>query len=157
MRASDQLTIGQVAQRAGSTPSALRHYEVEGLISSSRDGRGRRVFSRAVLRRLAFVRAAQTVGLSLAEIRQALDALPSNRTPTTTDWQRLADQWTRRLDDQIEALRSLKAGLTSCIGCGCLSLTTCALANPRDVSAAAGSGARFLPALLRPPHDPATG
>lgn len=152
LRAQDHLTIGQVAERAGIATSALRHYEAERLLEAGRDGAGRRVYSRAVLRRLAFIRAAQTVGLTLADIRQILVSLPGNRTPTDAHWRRLASQWDHLIDERVDALLALKAGLTSCIGCGCLSLRTCALTNPRDVSAAAGPGARYLPAALRPPQ-----
>ena len=143
------LTIGQVAARAGFAPSALRYYEEQGLIASTRTAGGARRYGRAVLRRLAFVRAAQNVGLSLAEIRAALATLPDGRPPTARDWARLSAGWRTRLDEQIAALVQLRDGLDSCIGCGCLSLGTCALSNPGDVAASAGSGARWLSPLLR--------
>lgn len=152
VRTQDVLRIGQIAERAGLAVSALRHYEAEGLLVADRDHSDRRVYSRAVLRRLAFIRAGQTVGLTLAEIRQALSGLPGNMIPNEKHWQEVAGRWEQRIDERIEALLALKAGLTSCIGCGCLSLRTCALANPQDVSGAGGPGARYLPAALRAPQ-----
>ena len=145
----DELTIGQVAARAGVAPSALRYYEAQGLVTASRTPGGARRYPRSVLRRLAFVRAAQNVGLSLGEIRDALATLPEGRPPTTRDWARLSRAWRDRLDEQIAALERLRDGLTSCIGCGCLSLTRCRLYNPSDVAAAEGAGARLLPPVLR--------
>ncbi len=146
----DLLSIGEVARRSGVAASALRYYESLGLIASTRAAGGRRYYHRSVLRRIAFVRAAQNVGLSLHEVRAALATLPQERTPTKADWARLSRQWRRRLDEQIEALQALRDGLTGCIGCGCLSLRTCALYNPDDRYAAAGPGARRLPGALRP-------
>src|SRR3954466_15829370 len=143
------LTIGQVAARAGVATSALRWYESQGLIEATRTGGGARRYQRSVLRRLAFVRAAQNVGLSLAEIRAALATLPEGRTPTAGDWARLSAGWRARLDEQIAALTQLRDGLSSCIGCGCLSLDRCALSNPGDVAARDGAGARWLSPLLR--------
>ena len=145
----EQLTIGQVSARSGVAPSALRYYEEQGLISSTRTSGGARRYARTVLRRLAFVRAAQNVGLSLTEIRAALDTLPGERPPTAADWARLSAAWRDRLDAQIAALVQLRDGLDSCIGCGCLSLDRCALQNPGDVAAGEGSGARWLSPLLR--------
>ena len=146
------LTIGQVSARSGIAPSALRYYEQQGLVSATRTSGGARRYPRSVLRRLAFVRAAQNVGLSLAEIRNALATLPDDRPPTARDWARLSRGWRDRLDEQIAALTQLRDGLTSCIGCGCLSLGRCALSNPGDVAAGAGAGARWLaPALRRVP------
>ena len=148
----DLLTIGAVARRSGVAPSALRYYESRGLLGTTRTSGGHRLFHRSVLRRLAFVRAAQNVGLSLEEIADALAALPSSRTPTKADWARLSRAWRSRLDEQIAALEKLRDGLTSCIGCGCLSLRRCALSNPDDELGAAGAGARYLsPVLRRPP------
>lgn len=146
------LAIGEVARRSGLAASALRHYEAEGLLQPARDETGRRVYPRAVLRRVAFIRAAQAVGLSLAEIREAFERLPSSRTPTKADWAAVARAWAweDRLEAQIAALTALKTGLTSCIGCGCLSLRTCRLTNPEDVSESYGAGAQYLPSLLRP-------
>ncbi len=150
MSANELLGIGEIARRSGIAASALRYYESVGLISSVRSAGGRRMYQRQTLRRLAFVRAAQNVGLRLDEIVVALATLPAGRTPTKADWATLSRVWRERLDEQIEALTALREGLTSCIGCGCLSLRRCALSNPRDVAAAQGPGARYLPpALLR--------
>lgn len=148
----DALSIGEVAARSGLAPSALRFYEQEGLITASRTAGGARRYPRSVLRRLAVVRAARNVGLSLPEIRAALATLPEGRPPTTGDWARLSSDWRSRLDEQIAALEQLRDGLTSCIGCGCLSLDRCALSNPGDVAGTAGAGARWLrPELRRAP------
>ena len=145
------LLIGEVAKRSGFASSAVRYYESEGLITSTRAPEGQRRFPRSVLRRLAFIRAARNVGLSLAEIGEALSTLPESRTPTKADWARLTRTWRHRLDEQIRALEQLRDGLTSCIGCGCLSLRRCALSNPGDAMAETGPGARYLsPALRRP-------
>src|SRR3954463_12535002 len=144
----EPLTIGQVSGRSGFAPSALRYYEEQGLIASTRTAGGARRYPRTVLRRLAFVRAAQNVGLSLAEIRAALGTLPEGRTPTARDWTRLSEGWQARLDEQIAALTQLRDGLSSCIGCGCLSLDRCALSNPGDVAGRArprGPGASPAP------------
>lgn len=149
MRAGDLLTIGEVARRAGFSTSALRFYESAGLLTGQRTPGGQRRYARTVLRRLAFVRAAQNVGLSLEEIREALGALPDGRTPTAADWARLSRAWRSRLDEQITALTALRDGLSTCIGCGCLSLRTCALANPGDTASTTGPGARYLPSALR--------
>jgi len=147
---TDLLTVSEVARRSGFAASALRFYEREGLISASRTGGGQRRYERNVLRRLAFVRAARNVGLSLDEVAAALAALPAGRTPTRADWTRLSRSWRRRLDDQIAALEKLRDGLDSCIGCGCLSLKRCAISNPADIAATAGAGAAYLPRALRP-------
>ncbi len=146
---SGLLTIGEVSQRSGVATSTLRFYEQEGIVTATRSAGGRRLFPRAVLRRLAFVRAAQSVGLSLDEVRAALATLPDSRTPTKADWERLSRTWRSRLDEQIAALEALRDGLTSCIGCGCLSLRRCALSNPGDQVGRSGPGARFLPSALR--------
>lgn len=151
MHTSDLLTVGAVAERSGFAPSALRYYERLGLIEASRTGGGQRRYPRSVLRRLAFIRAARNVGLTLDEVARALDALPGGRTPTRADWTRLSRSWRRRLDEQIEALSALRDGLDSCIGCGCLSLRRCAFSNPADMAAAGGPGAAFLPSPLRTP------
>jgi MerR family transcriptional regulator, redox-sensitive transcriptional activator SoxR len=145
----EPLAIGEVAARAGLAPSALRYYEAEGLITATRTPGGARRYPRSVLRRLAFVRAAQNVGLSLPEIRAALATLPDGRTPSARDWTRLSRGWRDRLDAQIAALEQLRDGLSGCIGCGCLSLTSCALSNPGDAAAAEGPGARRLSPQLR--------
>jgi len=138
------LTIGQVAERSGLAPSALRYYESEGLIRAQRTGGGQRRYDREVLRRLAFVRVAQRVGLTLDEVRAALSSLPSERTPNARDWARLARSWRPRLDEQIAVLVGLREQLSSCIGCGCLSLRACALYNPGDGAASLGTGPRYL-------------
>jgi MerR family redox-sensitive transcriptional activator SoxR len=151
VRADDLLTMGEVAARSGFAPSALRYYERLGLLQSTRTTGGQRRYQRSVLRRLAFVRAARNVGLSLDEIEVALARLPDGRAPNKADWARLSKDWRRRLDEQIAALVALRDGLDSCIGCGCLSLRRCSLQNPGDVAAAAGPGARYLPRLLRTP------
>jgi MerR family redox-sensitive transcriptional activator SoxR len=147
----DLLPIGDVAHRSGFATSALRYYEREGLITSTRSPGGQRRYQRGVLRRLAFLRAAQSVGLSLDEVRAALATLPDGRTPTKADWDRLSRGWRRRLDEQIAGLEALRDGLSSCIGCGCLSLRRCALSNPGDLAARGGAGAQYLPASLRRP------
>jgi MerR family redox-sensitive transcriptional activator SoxR len=141
---SSRLTIGEVAARSGASTSALRFYEAKGLLSSDRTAGGHRVYPRSTLRRVAFVRAAQRVGLSLTEIRTALDTLPSARTPTTADWTRLSQTWRSRLDRRIAELTRLRDELDQCIGCGCLSLQTCTLYNPGDRAAALGAGPRYL-------------
>ncbi|HEV7187598.1 MAG TPA: redox-sensitive transcriptional activator SoxR [Blastococcus sp.] len=143
------LAIGEVSARSGMAASALRHYEDQGLISSERTPGGARRYPRSVLRRLAVIRAARNVGLSLPEIRTALNSLPPGRPPTADDWARLSQGWRDRLDEQIAALSKLRDGLSSCIGCGCLSLDRCALSNPGDMAAREGSGARWLPPALR--------
>lgn len=135
------LTIGQLSQRSGVAPSAIRFYESRGLIHSRRTTGNQRRYETATLRRVSFVRAAQRVGLSLDEIGAALATLPDNRTPTTDDWTKLSATWRSRLDDQIERLERLRDRLDGCIGCGCLSLKTCALSNPGDILAERGPGA----------------
>ena len=145
------LTIGQVAERSGVPHTALRFYEDRGLITSVRTAGNQRRYLRSVLRRLAFIRAARHVGLSLEEVKAALATLPAGRTPTRTDWTRLSRSWRSRLDEQITALMALRDGLDSCIGCGCLSLQRCRLSNPGDRAAGAGPGAVYLPRLLRDP------
>jgi MerR family redox-sensitive transcriptional activator SoxR len=140
----DMLSIGEVAERTGVTISALRFYEAEGLISSTRSTGGQRRFAREVLRRVAFVRIAQQVGLSLDEIGGALATLPDERTPTPADWARLSRAWRSALDDRIKLLELVRDDLTSCIGCGCLSLHTCRLYNPDDRARVLGQGPRYL-------------
>lgn len=151
MDSKQLLTVSEVARRSGFAASALRYYEREGLIRATRTGGGQRRFERSVLRRLAFIRAARNVGLSLQEIRVELAELPDLRTPTRADWGRISRDWRRRLDEQIGALEALRDGLQSCIGCGCLSLRSCAMSNPGDAVAARSddAGALFLPPLLR--------
>jgi len=148
--ATDLLTIGEVAHRSGFPPSALRYYEREGLLRTTRTSGGQRRYARSVLRRLAFIRAARTIGVGLDEVREGLDRLPDGRTPTKADWTRLSRAWRGRLDEQIEALVALRDGLDSCIGCGCLSLARCRLSNPGDRAGQHGAvGAVMLPAALR--------
>ncbi len=142
--AHDRLTIGELAARSGLATSALRYYEELGLIHSERTSGGQRRYKRATLRRIAFVRAAQQVGLTLDEARAALAELPAERTPNATEWAHVARTWQRRIDAQIAALERLRTRLTGCIGCGCLSLTKCALYNPADTAADSGPGARYL-------------
>jgi MerR family redox-sensitive transcriptional activator SoxR len=149
MRTVDPLTVSEVAARSGFAPSALRFYERTGLIAASRTAGGQRRFERSTLRRLAFIRAARNVGLSLDEVAAALALLPGGRTPTRADWARLSREWRERLDDQIAGLVALRDGLDSCIGCGCLSLRRCAFSNPDDRAAAGGPGAVYLPNSLR--------
>jgi MerR family redox-sensitive transcriptional activator SoxR len=140
----DELAIGEVAQRTGVAVSALRFYEAEGLITARRSAGGQRRFPREVLRRVAFVRIAQQVGLTLDEIRSALASLPGERTPTVADWARVAKTWRAALDERIRLLELARDDLTSCIGCGCLSLQTCRLYNPEDRARALGQGPRYL-------------
>ncbi len=140
----DALTIGEMAARSGMAPSALRYYERLGLIRAARTGGNQRRYDRAELRRIAFIRIAQQVGISLDEIRAALASLPENRTPTRADWARLSARWRSRLDERIALLERLRDNLTGCIGCGCLSLQRCRLYNPDDVLAGEGTGARRL-------------
>ena len=139
----DILAIAEVARRSGVAASALRFYEQRGLIASNRTGTGHRRFPRAVLRRIAFIVFAQKIGLSLDEIRTELAKLPSHRVPERADWAKLSAGWTKRIRARIAELEKLEAGLTECIGCGCLSLDRCKLANPGDRIAARGPGPRF--------------
>ena len=129
------LTIGEIARRAGVATSALRFYETEGLIHSERNESGHRRYHADVLRRVSFIRTAQLVGLSLGEIREALSSLPDERTPNSRDWAQLARSWQPILDQRIKLLTRMRDQLDSCIGCGCLSLTSCGLWNPDDVAA----------------------
>jgi len=156
VKPTDLLTVSEVAHRSGYAASALRYYEREGLIAAGRTAGGQRRYERSVLRRLAFIRAARNVGLSLDEVRAELAGLPAGRTPTKADWSRISRDWRGRLDEQIQALQALRTGLDSCIGCGCLSLRQCAFSNPADVAeqrVASGGGAAFLPPLLRRPPE----
>ena len=141
---TDLLTIGEMAERAGVAPSALRYYETQGLISSTRTTGNQRRYQRSTLRRAAFIRSAQRVGLSLEEITAALSTLPGGRTPTRDDWNRLSESWRGRINDQIDRLERLRDRLDSCIGCGCLSLNRCSLSNPDDVVRSRGPGAVYL-------------
>ncbi len=137
------LTIGEVARRSGVASSALRFYEERGLITSERAGSGHRRYPRPVLRRIAFIVFAQRVGLTLDEIGAELARLPPDRAPTRRDWSRLSGGWSARIDQRIAELERLKDGLTECIGCGCLSLERCKLANPDDRAARLGAGPRY--------------
>ena len=137
------LTIGEVARRSGVAASALRFYEARGLIGSERAGSGHRRYRRPVLRRIAFIVFAQRIGLTLEEIAGELAKLPPDRAPTRRDWSRLSRGWSERIDERIAELERLRAGLTECIGCGCLSLERCRLANPEDRAAGLGPGPRY--------------
>jgi MerR family transcriptional regulator, redox-sensitive transcriptional activator SoxR len=141
---ADQLSIGEVAERTGVSVSALRFYEAQGMISSSRTSGGQRRFARDELRRVAFIRVAQRVGLTIDEIRAALATLPDQRTPTAADWSRLSRAWKSQLEERIQLLESVRDDLSSCIGCGCLSLHACRLYNPDDRAKVLGQGPRYL-------------
>ncbi|HET8592939.1 MAG TPA: redox-sensitive transcriptional activator SoxR [Solirubrobacterales bacterium] len=138
-----ELTIGEISRRSGVASSALRFYEERGLISSERASSGHRRYPRPVLRRIAFIVFAQRIGLTLEEIGEELSKLPENRAPTKRDWSRLSSRWSTRIDQRIAELERLKLGLTDCIGCGCLSLERCKLANPEDRAARNGPGPRY--------------
>jgi MerR family redox-sensitive transcriptional activator SoxR len=138
-----EITITEASRRSGVAASALRFYEEKGLITSERAGSGHRRYPRTVLRRIAFIVFAQRVGLSLDEIGDELAKLPPDRAPTKRDWSKLSGTWSERIDDRIAELERLKVGLTECIGCGCLSLDRCKLANPGDRAARFGPGPRY--------------
>jgi MerR family transcriptional regulator, redox-sensitive transcriptional activator SoxR len=138
------LTIGELAARSGVATSALRYYDRLGLIPAARSTGNQRRYPRSALRRVAFVRVAQRVGVTLEEIANALASLPDDRTPTKADWERLSRAWKAQLDERIELMERLRDRLTGCIGCGCLSLRTCTLYNPADVLAADGTGPRIM-------------
>ena len=144
MRRDDLLPIGEVARRSGLATSAIRFYEAEGLISATRSASGQRRFARHTLRRLAFIRAAQRVGLSLGDVAGSLRVLPADRAPTKAEWAKVSRAWRRHLDDRIVDLERLRDDLTGCIGCGCLSLKSCRLYNPDDAASVNGAGPRFL-------------
>ena len=139
-----RVTIGELAQRTGVATSALRFYEAQGLIGSDRTEGNQRRFNRSAIRRVSVIRAAQACGLSLDEISAALAALPSDRVPLKRDWARMSAAWQRQLDERIAGLQALREELTSCIGCGCLSLQNCKLVNRSDAAAGLGSGPRYL-------------
>lgn len=143
-KTGDFLTIGETARRSGVAASALRFYEARGLISSRRVGGNHRRYHRATLRRIAIIRVAQTLGLSLAEIASAFESLPDRRNPTRRDWERLSTRWGRQLERRIADLQNLRDRLGGCIGCGCLSLTHCSLYNAGDGAARLGAGPRYL-------------
>jgi MerR family redox-sensitive transcriptional activator SoxR len=136
-----ELTIGELSARSGVAASALRFYERQGLIGAERTSGNQRRYARESLRRVAFIRMSQRLGIPLARIREALATLPNDRVPTSKDWARLSAGWRQDLDDRILHLQRLRDNLTGCIGCGCLSLKTCALSNPGDVLAERGPGA----------------
>ena len=140
---ADLLTISTVARRSGVAASALRFYEERGLIQSERAGSGHRRYPRAVLRRIAFIVFAQKMGLALDEIGAELAKLPKDQVPERADWAKISGSWTKRIDERIAELERLRAGLTQCIGCGCLSLEQCRLANPGDWAARLGPGPRY--------------
>ena len=137
------LTIGDLAKRCGVATSALRFYEQLGLIGAERNSAGHRRYPQATIRRVAFIVFAQKIGVTLEEIGEELAKLPKNRVPERSDWSKLSDGWTRRIDDRISELQRMRAGLTECIGCGCLSLDRCQFANPGDRAARRGPGPRF--------------
>ncbi|MEU6659213.1 redox-sensitive transcriptional activator SoxR [Streptomyces sp. NPDC046821] len=139
-----ELTVGQLSARSGAAVSALHFYEAKGLISSRRTTGNQRRFHRDTLRRVAFIRAAQRVGIPLATIRDALARLPEERTPTREDWARLSEAWRAELDQRITQLGRLRDHLTDCIGCGCLSLENCVLSNPDDVFGDSLTGSRLM-------------
>jgi MerR family transcriptional regulator, redox-sensitive transcriptional activator SoxR len=145
VRMPDHLTIGELSSRSGVAASALRFYEEQGLIDAERTTGNQRRYPRHMLRRVAFIRAAQRVGLTLDEIADALATLPDRRTPNKADWERVSRNWTARIDRQISDLQRLKVKLTGCVGCGCLSLRTCALSNPDDVQGEVAAGPAWLP------------
>jgi len=160
-----ELTVGQLAERSGVAVSALHFYESKGLISSRRTAGNQRRFSRDTLRRVSFIRVSQRVGIPLSDIKKALSTLPEERTPTVDDWARLSEAWRTDLDERIAQLQGLRDSLTECIGCGCLSINKCALANPYDRLGDEGPGPRRLlvrhstdsdspqPAASDAPHD----
>jgi MerR family redox-sensitive transcriptional activator SoxR len=147
---AELLTITDVARRSGVAASALRYYEERGLIRSERAGSGHRRYPRPVLRRIAFIVFAQRIGLSLEEIAAELAKLPPDRAPTRREWSGLSQTWTQRIDERIGELERLRVGLTECIGCGCLSLDRCKLANPGDRAGGAGPGPRYWVGDARP-------
>jgi MerR family transcriptional regulator, redox-sensitive transcriptional activator SoxR len=139
-----ELTIGELSARSGVSQSALRFYEREGLISAWRTDGNQRRYAAVTLRRVALVQAGKAAGIPLERIRTALDKLPVGKTPTKRDWERLSRSWARELDERIATLEAIRGRLTTCIGCGCLSLRTCALLNPQDEAGSLGGGAQYL-------------
>ena len=140
----NELTIGEVSQRSGVSQSALRFYERHGLIAARRTGGNQRRYPSVTLRRVALIQAGKAAGVPLERIRAALDELPEGRQPTKRDWARLSASWRRELDERIATLMAVRDRLTTCIGCGCLSLKTCGLLNPGDEAASLGGGAHYL-------------
>jgi MerR family transcriptional regulator, redox-sensitive transcriptional activator SoxR len=143
------LTIAELSARSGAAPSALRYYEELGLISAERTAGNQRRYPRHMLRRVAFVRAGRQIGLSLRDIKAALDQLPADKAPTRAQWARAARAWQARIDQHVAELQTMSQTLGSCIGCGCLSLRRCALSNPDDEAAAGGPGAAYFPWQIR--------
>jgi MerR family redox-sensitive transcriptional activator SoxR len=141
---ASELTIGEVAARSGVAASALRFYERRGLIAAARTDGNQRRYDRSVLRRIAFVQAGRAAGITLTEIGAALEGLPTHRTPSRRDWERLSKRWRDDLDARIETLQALRDRLSTCIGCGCLSIDKCDLLNPDDEAAGQGAGAHYL-------------
>jgi MerR family redox-sensitive transcriptional activator SoxR len=139
-----ELTIGELSERSGVSQSALRFYERHGLLDARRTDGNQRRYPSVALRRVALVQAGKAAGIPLERIRRALDTLPPDRSPTKRDWERLSRSWRHEIDERIAALESIRGRLTTCIGCGCLSLRTCALLNPEDEAAARGGGAHYL-------------
>ena len=154
---SKELTVGQLSERSGVAVSALHFYEAKGLINSRRTVGNQRRFTRDTLRRVAFVRLAQRIGIPLKTIKEALAQLPNGRTPNRSDWARLSDAWQSELNDRIEQLQRLRDDLSDCIGCGCLSLDRCPIANSHDRLGDEGPGARRLDTHLTPSCQPAAG
>jgi MerR family transcriptional regulator, redox-sensitive transcriptional activator SoxR len=141
---AEELTIGELSHRSGVAPSALRFYEAQGLIGAHRTSGNQRRYDRATLRRVALIQAGRAAGIPLEEIRAALETLPSQRTPTRRDWERLSRGWRADIDHRIATLQALRNRLTTCIGCGCLSIDRCTLLNPDDEAAALGAGAHYM-------------
>jgi MerR family transcriptional regulator, redox-sensitive transcriptional activator SoxR len=140
----DELTIGELSDRSGVAPSALRFYEAQGLLRAHRTSGNQRRYNRATLRTVALIRAGRSAGIPLEEIRAALETLPAQRTPTRRDWERLSRGWRADIDERIATLQALRTRLTTCIGCGCLSIDRCTLLNPDDEAATLGAGAHYL-------------
>ena len=143
------MTIGELSARSGVAPSALRFYERRGLITARRTGGNQRRYPAVTLRRVALVQAGKTAGIPLERIREALNTLPEGRSPTKRDWERLSNSWRRELDERIATLEAIRGRLTTCIGCGCLSLKTCGLLNPADDASRLGAGAHYLRPVSR--------
>jgi MerR family transcriptional regulator, redox-sensitive transcriptional activator SoxR len=141
---AEELAIGEVVERSGVAASAIRFYEAQGLLASQRTNGNQRRYDRAVLRRIALIQAGKAAGIPLEQIRAALDTLPAGRTPTRRDWERFSRRWRKDLDERIETLQALRNRLTTCIGCGCLSIDRCELLNPDDEASRKGSGAHYL-------------
>jgi len=138
------IPIGELSRRSGVSQSALRFYERQGLIAAERTEGNQRRYPGVTLRRVALIQAGKAAGIPLERIKQALDTLPSGKSPTKRDWERLSSSWRKELDERIETLEAIRGRLTTCIGCGCLSLKTCALLNPADEAGHLGGGARYL-------------